>query len=464
MLGTISVNFKHVDFIVAQESSPNPGHRLGEIEGSETLVRISGNQTIAGIKNFTDSIIASNYCIGDECIDSWSQLEGNSSEEIIIIVDGSICPEGYFIDRISLNDCHVEGSCRMRCPSIGWVMPGSYYCDSFMPSPLWGCASQQFGDQCLRTVNQTKCVKNEYNDHYLSTAKQTIYGEKVFKNGLWINQNGNIRIGGTNNISIPSSQLEVYGDIFLTGSIKRSLADSQTLNIKINDIDRLSINKDGNIGIGKAPTVKLDVDGQIKANEIIANEIILSGLIKIGTSSLDCSSSEEGSMKYNQLTKNLELCNGVSWTSFSPKACYLNEEPQTTSWGDNQYQCVGDDHRCFNGECRRCEGSFMDGRCWYSVGAHSPCSDRGGVDNPYYADSNDCNICSTLVKNTNYWLGQEITCNGSNNYGPMAMFTGRAHYNPINCYYHNSSSDRENPPNYPIYSAYGMIYWAPCKY
>lgn len=140
------------------------------------------------------------------------------------------------------------------------------------------------------------------------------------------------------------------------------------------------------------------------------------------------------------------------------------KSPRQHHWGDNQYQCVGDDHRCFNGECRRCEGSFMDGRCWYSVGAHSPCSDRGGVDNPYYADSNDCNICSTLVKNTNYWLGQEITCNGSNNYGPMAMFTGPGYSNPINCYYHNSSSDRENPPGYPIYSAYGMIYWAPCKY
>jgi len=201
------------------------------------------------------------------------------------------------------------------------------------------------------------------------------------------------------------------------------------------------------------------------ASQIIASKVISTGSVKIGDSSLDCSSSEEGSVKYNQSTKNLEVCNGSSWISFSQKACQLDGLPQTTSWGDNQYYCMGDNYRCFNGECKMCAGSLIDGKCWYSVsGQQTPCLERGGVDNPYYADPSDCTICSTLVKNTKYWLGQPISCEGSSDYGPMAMFTGPRHYNEIKCYYHNSSSNRESPPGYPPYMPYGGNFWAPCKY
>lgn len=222
---------------------------------------------------------------------------------------------------------------------------------------------------------------------------------------------------------------------------------------------------DGNVGIGKSPSVRLDVDGKIKATEIEVTKVISTGSVKIGDSSLDCSSSEEGSVKYNQSTKNLEVCNGSSWISFSQKACQLDGLPQTTSWGDNQYYCMGDNYRCFNGECKMCAGSLIDGKCWYSVsGQQTPCLERGGVDNPYYADPSDCTICSTLVKNTEYWLGQPISCEGSSDYGPMAMSTGPRHYNEIKCYYHNSSSNRESPPGYPPYMPYGGTFWAPCKY
>jgi hypothetical protein len=88
----------------------------------------------------------------------------------------------------------------------------------------------------------------------------------------------------------------------------------------------------------------------------------------------------------------------------------------------------------------------------------------GGVDDPYYSDPDDCTICSTLIQNTDYWLGQPISCEGPHDYGAMALPTGPMHYNTIECYYHNSSSNRENPASYPPYMPYDGVFWAPCKY
>jgi hypothetical protein len=466
-IGAISIDYvKQLGSIMAQGETPNPGHALNEIAEWETLVKTSGDQTIAGVKTFSGQVVAPEYCLGDDCIDSWPSFnESDLLDEIIIIVDGDSCPDGYFIDRVSLGDCSVDGACSMFCPSLGWVPSGSYYCNSRMPSTWWGCLSTSDGSDCLRPVEKVKCMKDDYNDYYLSTSKQTIFGEKVFKNGLWIAQNGNVRVGGVKNVSVPSSQLEVFGDIRLTGNVKLdSLQSKSTFDIMVDSISGISINRDGNVGIGKYPNVKLDVNGKVKAIELEVNDIISNGLIKIGDSSLECSFSKEGSVKYNQLTKNLEVCNGLNWISFSQKACQLDGVPQTTSWGENKYNCSGDDYRCFNGQCRKCEGTLIGEKCWYSVSTSTPCSDRGGVDDPYYSDPDDCTICSTLIQNTDYWLGQPISCEGPHDYGAMALPTGPMHYNTIECYYHNSSSNRENPASYPPYMPYDGVFWAPCKY
>ena len=98
-IGIVSIDyFKQLGTILAEANIPNPGHALDEIEGSETLVRTSGDQSIAGTKTFVNQIVAPKYCIGDKCIESWSSL--GSSSGSIIFLDGDSCPEGYFIDRI----------------------------------------------------------------------------------------------------------------------------------------------------------------------------------------------------------------------------------------------------------------------------------------------------------------------------------------------------------------------------
>jgi len=56
-VGTIFTDYaKQLDTILADASVPNPGHSLSEIEGWETLVKTSGDQTIAGIKNFSGNV------------------------------------------------------------------------------------------------------------------------------------------------------------------------------------------------------------------------------------------------------------------------------------------------------------------------------------------------------------------------------------------------------------------------
>jgi uncharacterized protein (TIGR02145 family) len=48
---------KQLGTILADASVPNPGHSLSEIEGWETLVKTSGDQTIGGNKTFSNTIV-----------------------------------------------------------------------------------------------------------------------------------------------------------------------------------------------------------------------------------------------------------------------------------------------------------------------------------------------------------------------------------------------------------------------
>lgn len=42
-------------------------------------------------------------------------------------------------------------------------------------------------------------------------------------------------------------------------------------------------------------------------------DLIVDGNIKLGNSSVECSSTTDGSIRYNATTKNMELCNGTNW-------------------------------------------------------------------------------------------------------------------------------------------------------
>jgi len=60
-IGAISIDYvKQLGSIMAQGETPNPGHALNEIAEWETLVKTSGDQTIAGVKTFSSQVVASN--------------------------------------------------------------------------------------------------------------------------------------------------------------------------------------------------------------------------------------------------------------------------------------------------------------------------------------------------------------------------------------------------------------------
>ncbi len=55
------------------------------------------------------------------------------------------------------------------------------------------------------------------------------------------------------------------------------------------------------------PSAKLDVNGEVKF-----------GL----TAGLPCNASTEGQQRYNSTTKNMEFCNGTTWTAFGGASFY----------------------------------------------------------------------------------------------------------------------------------------------
>ena len=61
----------------------------------------------------------------------------------------------------------------------------------------------------------------------------------------------------------------------------------------------------GNVGIGIAdPKAKLDVSGEVK----------------VASSGIACSTTNEGSIRYNSTDKKMEFCNGTAWTDMGGAA------------------------------------------------------------------------------------------------------------------------------------------------
>lgn len=126
---------------------------------------------------------------------------------------------------------------------------------------------------------------------------------------------GNVGIGSNN----PVHRLDVAGSIRASTIVTGGSAEFNSLsevgnpgnsinfpgtgsmNLKTNSIDRIVINSSGAVGVGIGnPQAKLDVAGEIK----------------IANSGSGCTGLNEGAVRYNQIGKKIEFCDGAgSWVT-----------------------------------------------------------------------------------------------------------------------------------------------------
>ncbi len=107
-------------------------------------------------------------------------------------------------------------------------------------------------------------------------------------------------------ITLPATQLTGIVDNGIVGGLSANaivFADS-TGNKITNDTTKISLSG-SNVGVGIAsPAAKLDVTGEVK----------------IGNTSLACSSTTAGALRYNSSSKIIEFCDGVSWKNMLSNA------------------------------------------------------------------------------------------------------------------------------------------------
>jgi hypothetical protein len=152
-------------------------------------------------------------------------------------------------------------------------------------------SSAILGDVVLRRKGTGKkvIIGNAWNPNYLEDIATGILGS-VSTDGLWVHNNGNSRFG-VYSTTAPTSKLEVQGELSATqiklsnnnagnrlvwsktdGTEITGLTGDGSSNFMVltNNIERLRINKVGEVGIGKAPVagVALNVFGIVRATEI----------------------------------------------------------------------------------------------------------------------------------------------------------------------------------------------------
>jgi len=98
------------------------------------------------------------------------------------------------------------------------------------------------------------------------------------------------------------------------GTLRFYTTDFSATGIGANPIVNMILTSTSALGIGHSygvfPKAKLDVNGTISA----------SGAIQVGTSSLSCSSTISGSIRYSAVSSTMEYCNSTAWVSMGPSS------------------------------------------------------------------------------------------------------------------------------------------------
>ena len=114
-IGIIFTDYvKQLGTILADASAPNPGHSLSEIEGWETLVKTSGDQTIAGVKNFSGNVGIGTATPGAK-LDIVAPANSGAGNELRICKNGTCCP--IWKDCDGDGRTYGNGDCDESCPT-----------------------------------------------------------------------------------------------------------------------------------------------------------------------------------------------------------------------------------------------------------------------------------------------------------------------------------------------------------
>ncbi|MCK4730209.1 MAG: hypothetical protein KAT28_02720 [Candidatus Aenigmarchaeota archaeon] len=107
------------------------------------------------------------------------------------------------------------------------------------------------------------------------------------------------------------------------------------------------------------------------------------------------------SSKLQSNGKNSELMNEIADSFFGKVVFAADCSVGDTGWGEaSSYGCIGNDKRCFGGNCIECDGKMVNGLCWYeseyskNQNCNEVCYTRNGVynGNCEWVDEN-CIVC-----------------------------------------------------------------------
>lgn len=112
------------------------------------------------------------------------------------------------------------------------------------------------------------------------------------------------RITAANSAASPFNVIQLSVEAPDTGVVNyghTSGTASGSLDLRVENVSRLHIEQNGNVGIGTiSPAAKLDVQGELK----------------VANTGQACTTTNEGSVRYNAALKNFEGCDGTIWKAF----------------------------------------------------------------------------------------------------------------------------------------------------